>query len=217
MAQYHHAGLITYARHLRIEEGTRALIGSPPVYGGEYFQEVAVTSPAKFATLDPRFLSESFADPDRTGEIVPNNFVEAPPPIRNLGQATYAPPAWRPLTKARRIVAIGRGLKDAEGVALAQQLAQALGAELAGDRSARDTGWIDEAHEVNVTAQEVAPDLYLALGVRGDTYHNAAIVSARQVIAVHADADAPIFRAADVGVVAEPKAFAAELLAKIRA
>ena len=72
-----------------------------------------------------------------------------------------------------------------------------------GDQSARDSGWVDEAHQVGVTAQEVAPDLYIAVGIRGDTAHNAAIARARQVIAVHANPDAPIFEIAQLGVVGD--------------
>lgn len=213
-AQRHKAGLITDARNLSIDDSTRALLGSHPVYGGEYLIDFAISSPAKFATLDPRLLPEPYADPSRTGEVVPNDFTAPEPLFRDMGVADYTPPARRPLTQARVIVSAGRALKDADGFALAGKLAQALGAELAGDRSARDLGWIDEAHEVSVMGQEVAPDLYLALGIRGDTYHNAAIAGARHVIAVYADAQAPIFKAADEGVVAEPKAFAEALLAQ---
>lgn len=212
-AQKHNAGLITDARNLSIDDSTRALLGAHPVYGGDYLVDVAITSPSKFATLDPRLLPEPYADPSRTGEIVPNDFAAPPPLVRDLGLADYTPHTWRPLTKARLIVSAGRALKDADGFALAQKLARALNAELAGDRSARDMGWIDEAHEVSVMGQEVAPEVYIALGIRGDTYHNAAIAGARHVIAVYADANAPIFQAADEGVVAEPKAFAQTLLA----
>ncbi len=214
-AQKHNAGLITDVCNLSIDDSTRALLGSHPVYGGDYLIDFSITSPAKFATLDPRLLPEPYADPSRTGEVVPNDFDAPEPRFRDLGAVEYKPQTWRPLTKARVIVSAGRALKDAEGFALAEKLAQALGAELAGDRSARDMGWIDEAHEVSVMGQEVAPDLYIALGIRGDTYHNAAIAGARYVIAVYADARAPIFQAADTGVVAEPKAFAQTLLPQL--
>jgi electron transfer flavoprotein alpha subunit len=128
----------------------------------------------------------------------------------------YTPQAWRPLTKARLIVCVGRGLKDEAAVSLARQLAENIGAEFAGDQSARDAGWVDEAHQVGVTAQEVAPDLYLAFGVRGDTVHNAAMTRARRVIAVHSNPQAAIFPAADLAVVAEPRAFLTALLEQLR-
>jgi electron transfer flavoprotein alpha subunit len=132
--------------------------------------------------------------------------------VTDLGLVEAEPPIWRPLTKARRIVSVGRALKDAETFALAQQLAAKLGAELGGDRSAFDCGWIDEAHLVSVTGTEVAPDLYIALGILGDTIHNAAIVGAKCVLAVHPNPEAPIFRAADYAVAADPRAVLAALV-----
>lgn len=215
LAQRLRAGLITDARNVSTSgDSTRALLGSHPIYGGEYFLDFAVTSPVKVATLDPRFLPEPFADPSRTGEVLATPATDGGPPTaaRDLGRVDYAPHLWRPLTKAKVIVSAGRGVKDAEGFALVKQLAERLGAELAGDQSARDSGWVDEAHQVGVTAQEVAPDLYIAIGIRGDTMHNAAIARARQVIAIHSNPDAPIFAVADHGVVADPKAFLPKLL-----
>ncbi len=220
LAQRFHAGLITDARNLSIDASTRALIGSHPVYGGDYFLDMAITSPVKVATLNPRFLPAPVADSSRTGEVVPTSEIPSvtdPPPsaIRDLGPVAYTPYQWRPLTRARVIVSAGRGVKDTEGFALVKQLAERLGAELAGDQSARDSGWVDEAHQVGVTAQEVAPDLYLAIGIRGDTIHNAAIAHARQVVAIHPNPDAPIFAVADYAVVADPKTFLPKLIAQL--
>jgi electron transfer flavoprotein alpha subunit len=214
-AQHHKAGLITDARHLSVDEASRALLGSHPVYGGEYCLDFAITSSAKFATLDARRLPEAYADPNRSGEVVPNEFKVGEPPVRNLGPVDYMPQQWRPLSKAKVIVSTGRGVKDVEGLELVRQLADRLGAALAGDQSARDSGWVDEAHQVGVTAQEVAPDLYLAIGIRGDTIHNAAIANARQVIAIHQNPEAPIFSVADYCVVADPKEFLPKLLAQL--
>ena len=214
-AERHHAGLISDARHLSVDDATRALLGAYPVYGGDYFVEGSVTSPAKFATLDPRFLPEPHADPGRSGEVVPNDFSAPEPLVRNLGPVDYTPQAWRPLQKARIIVAVGRGLKDAAGFALAQQLAEKLGAEIGGDRSAEDLGWITEERVVGLTGQEVGPDLYLAFGIRGDTIHNAAIARARQVVAVHAQAAAPLLAVADAAVAAAPQTVLRQLLERL--
>ncbi|MCC6191028.1 MAG: electron transfer flavoprotein subunit alpha/FixB family protein [Anaerolineales bacterium] len=216
LAQRLDSGLITaVTAGLDVDPDTRALRGSRPVYGGDYLLDLAVTSPVKIATLDTATLPAAYADPGRTGETLISDLPAPEPHARDLGRVDYHPPAWRPLSKGRVIVSIGRGLGEAAGVAQAQALASRLGGELAGDRSARDSGWIDEAHEVGVTGQEVAPDLYLALGILGDTIHNAAITGARRVIAVHANPAAPIFQAADVCVVAEPSAVLPALLAAL--
>jgi electron transfer flavoprotein alpha subunit len=210
------AGLITNAcAGLSIEDGTRALLGSHAVYGGEFRLDRAVTSAVKVATVVEDELPAPYADPGRSGETIRVEGAPAEGRVRDLGPADYVPPGWRPLSKARVIVSVGRGVRDEAGLALARQLAVALDAELAGDRSALSTGWIDEAHEVGVTGQEVAPELYLALGVLGDTLHNAAIIGARRVIAVHHHADAPIFKVADAAVVAEPKSWMPKLLAAL--
>ena len=216
LAQKLHAGLITdVPGSVVVDPDTRALMGAHPVYSGEYFLDMSVTSPVKCATLDTARLTAHPADPSRSGEVITADLPAPEARGRDLGSAAFQPPVWRPLTKARLIVAAGRGLHDEAGFALARQLAQVLGAELAGDRSARDLGWIDEAHEVGVTAQEVAPAIYLALGIAGDTIHNAAITTARQVLAIHADPRAPIFKVADLGLVADPKTILPELIAAL--
>jgi len=69
---------------------------------------------------------------------------------------------------------------------------------------------------VGVTGQEVAPDLYVAVGISGDTIHNAAVTGARQVIAIHANPAAPIFKVADLGLVGEPKDVLTALIAALR-
>jgi electron transfer flavoprotein alpha subunit len=217
LAQQLKAGLITdLAGPVAIDGDTRALLGSHAVYSGEYFLDLAVTSPVKMATLDTRGLNPPPADPSRSGEVLASDLPPAAPRWRALGPASYQPPPWRPLSKARIVVAAGRGLRDADGFESAAQLAQLLGAELAGDRSARDLDWIDEAHEVGVTAQEVAPDLYVALGIAGDTIHNAAITGARRVLAIHPNPAAPIFKTADLGLVAEPKDVLPAIIAAMR-
>jgi electron transfer flavoprotein alpha subunit len=217
LAQRLHAGLVTNARGpLAIEPDTRALLAPHPVYDGEYFLDLAVQSAVKIATLDARGLIAPPADPGRSGEISLGDLAPAAKCWRALGPADYQPPEWRPLSKARTIVSAGRGVRDAEGFALAAELARVLGAELAGDRSARDSDWVDEAHEVGVTAQEVAPDLYVAVGILGDTIHNAAISGARKVIAIHPNPAAPIFKVADLGLVAEPKQVLRDLIGRLR-
>jgi electron transfer flavoprotein alpha subunit len=216
IAQHFEAGLITNAAGgLEIEADTRALLGRRPVYEGEYLLELAVTSAVKVATLETAGLPAPYADPGREGETLVSDLPAPPERLADVGPADYAPPQWRPLTKAKVIVAIGRGLGEAEAVHLARRLAERLGGEVGGDRSARDAGWIDEEHEVGVTGQEVAPDVYLALGILGDTIHNAAITGARRVIAVHSNPQAPIFQSADLGFVAEPKEVLSALVAAL--
>jgi electron transfer flavoprotein alpha subunit len=213
-AQRGSAGLIDQAiGPLGIDPETRALSARRAVYRGDYLLDLAVITPLKVAAVRLDSLAPTMPDDTHTGEIVASG--EDEPAVQlwhDLGQASYRPAAQPPLWKANVIVAAGRGLVDEDGFHRAKQLATRLGAEIAGDRSVRGRGWIDEAREIGVTGQEVSPTLYVAAGVLGDTVHNAAIAGARNVVAIHIRADAPIFATADIAVVGEPKQVLAELL-----
>lgn len=107
------------------------------------------------------------------------------------------------LDRAERIVAVGRGIKAQEHVVLAEQLAQALGAELAASRPVCDAGWLPHERQVGSSGQTVAPDLYVALGISGAIQHVVGMKGSRTVVAINTDAEAPIFEIADYGIVGD--------------
>ncbi len=107
------------------------------------------------------------------------------------------------LTQAERIVSVGRGIKDKENIPLAEQLAQALNAEIAASRPICDAGWLPMERQVGSSGQTVAPKLYLALGISGAIQHLVGMKGARTIVAINKDAEAPIFEVADYGVVGD--------------
>ncbi len=107
------------------------------------------------------------------------------------------------LTQAERIVSVGRGIKAQEHIALAQQLAEALGAELAASRPICDAGWLPMDRQVGSSGQTVAPKLYLALGISGAIQHVVGMKGARTIVAINKDPEAPIFEIADYGIVGD--------------
>jgi electron transfer flavoprotein alpha subunit len=107
------------------------------------------------------------------------------------------------LTQAERIVSVGRGIKGADRIPLAQQLATALGAELAASRPICDAGWLPMERQIGSSGQTVAPKLYVALGISGAIQHVVGMKGARTIVAVNKDADAPIFEIADYGIVGD--------------
>jgi len=107
------------------------------------------------------------------------------------------------LTQAERIVAVGRGIKGQEHLPLAQDLAKALGAELAASRPICDSGWLPMDRQIGSSGQTVAPKLYLAVGISGAIQHLVGMKGARTIVAVNKDADAPIFEVADYGIVGD--------------
>lgn len=107
------------------------------------------------------------------------------------------------LTQAERIVAVGRGIKEQDKLALAEQLAAALGAEVAASRPICDAGWLPLERQVGSSGQTVAPKLYVALGISGAIQHAVGMKASRTIVAINKDGDAPIFELADYGIVGD--------------
>jgi electron transfer flavoprotein alpha subunit len=104
------------------------------------------------------------------------------------------------LSQAERIVSVGRGIKSQENIAVAEQLAKALGAELAASRPICDNGWLPMERQIGSSGQTVAPKLYVALGISGAIQHLVGMKGARTIVAINKDAEAPIFEVADYGL-----------------
>jgi electron transfer flavoprotein alpha subunit len=107
------------------------------------------------------------------------------------------------LSQAERIVAVGRGIKGQENLKIAEQLAHAIGAELAASRPICDAGWLPMDRQIGSSGQTVAPKLYVALGISGAIQHLVGMKGARTIVAINKDAEAPIFEVADYGIVGD--------------
>ncbi len=107
------------------------------------------------------------------------------------------------LTKSNIIVAVGRGIKSEENIAVAQQLADALGADLAASRPICDAEWLPIDRQIGSSGQTVAPKVYIALGISGAIQHIVGMKNAGTIIAINKDSEAPIFDIADYGIVGD--------------
>jgi electron transfer flavoprotein alpha subunit len=107
------------------------------------------------------------------------------------------------LGAAEIIVSVGRGIKEADNIPLAQQLADVLGAELAASRPICDAGWLPMERQVGSSGQTVAPKMYLAIGISGAIQHLVGMKGSRTVVAINKDPHAPIFEIADYGIVGD--------------
>jgi len=107
------------------------------------------------------------------------------------------------LSAAELIVSVGRGIKEAGNIPLIEELARALGAELAASRPICDAGWLPMERQVGSSGQTVAPKMYMAIGISGAIQHLVGMKGARTVVAINKDANAPIFEVADYGIVGD--------------
>jgi len=213
LAQRMGGGLIEHVTAVSLDEATRTVQGTFPIYGGEYF-EIGACPEARpqFLTIEPGAFPVPFLDPYRKGEPTVLEVEPVEPAVRVVGPAEDFEPPPVPLAQAPVIVAAGRQAGD---FGLVKRLAAALGGRVAGDRGARDAGWIEPEQVVDVRGVTVAPEVYVAVGIRGDTFHNAAIERAKFILAIHPDPEAPIFQVADLCLEAEPKEVLPALLAAL--
>ena len=107
------------------------------------------------------------------------------------------------LASAQLIVAVGRGIKEADNLSIVQDLATALGAELAASRPICDSGWLPIERQVGSSGQTVAPKLYLAVGISGAIQHLVGMKGSQCIVAINKDPEAPVFEVADYGIVGD--------------
>ncbi|RUM99507.1 electron transfer flavoprotein subunit alpha/FixB family protein [Pseudaminobacter arsenicus] len=185
--------LLAYCVALALGDDT--LRATCQIYGGKLEADVECNLPA-IAAVNPGVFQAS--ETRGAGEI-----VQAAAPVftaRTMVQSTSsASDTGVDITASDLLVCVGRGVGDEDGVALAQELADALGAELVASRPVVDQGWVEKSRQVGKSGKTVKPKLYLAVGVSGAPEHLEGMRDAGLIIAVNTDANAPIFDAAHFG------------------
>ncbi len=212
LAQMLGGGLVGNAADLAVDPIYQRVIAHQPVLDDLARQAVSIVASPAVAVVDTALLPAAFNEPWRTGKVEDTG-LSWPAAAEYPTAALPAVPLT--LKNAPVIVAAGLGLRDEVGFALAGRLAAALGGVVAGDTGALDMGWIGEEQLVGLTGASVAPKLYLALGIDGDTSQFMATADAGMIIAVQPDPKAPFVPVADYNVIADPAEFATKLLKEL--
>lgn len=193
-------GLCSGCTALRYDRASKTLEAERPAYGGAAVQKVAFTSRPAMATIPPRTFEPTKEESGRGGKVL--ELPAAPPsPVRVIETKAKERKTTN-LPDARVVVCAGRGFDRKEDLALVKQLAEALGGEVGCTRPiSEELHWLPEELCIGLSGISVKPELYIGLGVSGQVQHMTGIRGAKVIAAVNKDENAPIFGAADLGIV----------------
>ncbi len=181
-----------------------ALEFTRPIYAGKAFLSFRLKSSPVLATLRPNVFPLAAAgagsgETIRISVTIPEGGVKG-----RVVEVLKEESAELDVTEANVVVSGGRGLKGPENFALLRDLASVFPrAAVGASRSAVDSGWIGHQHQVGQTGKTVSPNVYIAAGISGAIQHLAGMSSSKVIVAVNKDPEAPIFKAADYGIVGD--------------
>lgn len=189
--------LVSYCVGLEADGG--AVIARSQLYGGKIVATTKTQAPAIFAVVAGSFPESAGTSGGRQQE------AKMDPPASLASLRTRFVSASAPggegvdITRAEKLVSVGRGIGGPENLELAEELAKALGAEIGASRPVCDSGWLPKARQVGKSGMTVKPKLYFAVGISGAPEHLEGMRDSDLIVAVNSDANAPIFKVAHYG------------------
>jgi electron transfer flavoprotein alpha subunit len=196
-------GLTADCTELSIDKDRKILLQTRPAFGGNIMATIECAgSRPQMATVRPRVFRMEKKQESIKARVVSKNYS---PGIRRAARIleTAVRAESLDISQAEAIVSGGRGLGKPEGFDLISELSDKIGGMTGASRGAVDLGWISQAHQVGQTGHTVSPKLYIACGISGAVQHLAGMKGSGTIIAVNEDPDAPIFEAADYGIVGD--------------
>ncbi len=177
-----------------------SVVVTRPVYAGKVLQKVRLTGNPAVLSVRPNTFEGASGKAGSVKQVAVPAF-EARVRVKEVKAPEQAA---LDVSEAPVVVSGGRGLKEPANFRLLEELAQALGSTAVGaSRAVVDAGWRDHAAQVGQTGKTVSPSLYIAVGISGAIQHLAGMRTAKTIVAINRDKDAPIFKVADYGIVGD--------------
>jgi len=195
------AGVVTEASEITAEADNVQV--KHMVYGGLAIGDEKIASPISIVVFGGGVFQAAEDDASKTGEAVAVDFVEPKVTIKCIERHPKQGSSVD-LNKAKRIVAIGRGIAKQEDIKLAEDLCTAIEAEMGCSRPiAEGEKWMEHERYIGISGVMPKPELYLALGISGQVQHMVGANGSQAIVAINKDKNAPIFEYADYGIVGD--------------
>lgn len=200
VAQKLNAGAITDANGLSVKDGS--LVADRYSYGGNTVASQVVTTSKKVIAVMPKTF-ELTAPETKQGEVANVDLDLAEPPVKVVEKRAKAGDAVN-LEEAEMLICVGRGVQAKEDLAMIEELARLLGAEIGCTKTpASDWEWFSEERMVGLSGKKCKPTLYVSVGISGQIQHTVGIVDSKIIVTINKDDKAPMFTLTDYGIVGD--------------
>jgi electron transfer flavoprotein alpha subunit len=187
-----------------LQASPQGITARRPVYSGKAIATMSFASRPAIATLRPNMFSVPAEPRPGKGEVSAMALSLEDRDFRARAVSVEAAQGTTlDVAEAGIVVSGGRAMGGSENFKHIRALAEVLGGAVGASRAAVDAGWIDHQHQVGQTGKVVSPTLYIAAGISGAIQHLAGMTSSKVIVAINKDADAPIFKIADYGIVGD--------------
>ncbi len=197
---------------IELPDTSNGFVVKKTVFSGKAFANVNILSPIKVISLNPNsyktVAAEGIAEVNQLSIAVEASKVKVTAVNKVSGEV--------PLTEASVVVSGGRGLKGPENWGMVEDLAHTLHAATACSRPVADSHWRPHHEHVGQTGFQIAPDLYIAIGISGAIQHLAGVNRSKTIVVINKDPEAPFFKAADYGIVGDAFEVVPQLTAEIK-
>jgi electron transfer flavoprotein alpha subunit len=187
-----------------------------PAFGGQVVAPILSRTRPEMATVRPGILAAARPEAERRAAVESLAVPEATTRVRVIAQRPLPSVRAALLDSAAIVLGVGRGIGGPDKLPPIEALAERLGAALAATREVTDAGWLPKHHQVGLTGRAIAPRLYVALGLSGSMEHLVGLRRAGTIVAINKNPKAPIFKAADLGVLADLDVLLPHLEAALR-